>query len=86
MRDGIDERRARRPGLADMIARALGLGMKLRQYELGKRFGDAVAERGGIDAFNRVWEGPDALPSLVELESPGTWLARSEAGFPPPAA
>lgn len=89
MRAAVDQRRARRAGLADLIARALGLGMKLRQYELGKRFGDAVVSRGGIDAFNRVWESPAALPSLAELESPERWLTRTEAaepGFSPAGA
>ena len=76
MRDRMDERRARRTGLADMIARALGLGMKLRQYELGKAWSDAVAAEAGIAGLNRVWAEPRALPSLAELEAPDEWLAR----------
>lgn len=86
MRASLDERRARRPGLADAIARALGLGLKLRQYELGKSFGDAVAGAGGIAAFNRVWESPSALPSLAELEAPSQWLERTETAFSRPGA
>jgi coenzyme F420 biosynthesis associated uncharacterized protein len=76
MRSRMDERRAQRGGLADMIARALGLGAKLRQYELGKRWADGVVGEAGIEGLNRVWQSPAELPSLSELEAPGTWLDR----------
>ena len=76
MRARMDERRARRNGLGETIARALGLGMKLRQYELGKAWSDAVAAEAGIAGLNRVWEGPPALPSSAELEAPDAWIAR----------
>ena len=76
MRARMDARRARRAGLADTIARTLGLGMKLRQYELGKEWSDAVAAEAGIAGLNRVWGEPSALPTLAELEAPARWLAR----------
>ena len=47
------------------------MDMKLRQYELGKRFCDGVVELGGIAGLNRVWEAPDRLPTLAELDAPG---------------
>jgi uncharacterized protein (DUF2342 family) len=34
--------------------------------------------RGGIEALNRVWEGPEAMPSVRELDDPAGWLARVE--------
>lgn len=86
MRRRFDERRARRTGLADVIARALGLGMKLRQYELGKRFADEVVRAGGISALGRAWDAPDALPTLAELEAPDLWLGRVDAALSRPAA
>jgi uncharacterized protein (DUF2342 family) len=52
--------------------------MKLRQYEQGKRFCDGVVERAGIEGLNRVWEAPDRLPTLAELDDPAGWLARTE--------
>ena len=58
--------------------------MKLRQYELGKRFCDAVVSAAGIDALNRVWKSPEALPSLAELDDPAAWLTRTRA-VPPRA-
>ena len=38
---------------------------------------DAVVEQGGIEALNRVWEAPEMLPSMEELELPALWLART---------
>jgi uncharacterized protein (DUF2342 family) len=60
-----------------VIERLLGLEMKLRQYEMGKRFCDAVVERGGIEALNRAFAGPEQLPSWDELDRPDAWLART---------
>ena len=58
--------------------------MKMRQYELGKRFCDAVAAEHGIEGLNRVWECPAALPNLTELKRPDTWSARvANATFAP---
>jgi uncharacterized protein (DUF2342 family) len=52
--------------------------MKMRQYEHGKRFCDAVVARGGIDALNRAWSAPDKLPTLAELDDPAGWIRRTE--------
>jgi uncharacterized protein (DUF2342 family) len=51
--------------------------MKMRQYEQGKAFCDAVVDAGGIAALNRVWSGPEALPTLDELGAPQRWLERT---------
>ena len=53
------------------------MDLKLRQYEQGKAFCDAVVARGGIAALNRVWERPTAMPTLAELDAPSAWLART---------
>ena len=34
----------------------------MRQYRVGKAFCDRVVEAGGIEALNRVWGAPEALP------------------------
>ncbi len=44
------------------------MDLKLRQYQLGKAFCDGSAAEGGLEALNRVWDGPEALPSSAELE------------------
>jgi uncharacterized protein (DUF2342 family) len=59
-----------------VLERLLGLELKLRQYEQGKRFCDAVVQAGGREALARAWSGPEALPDQAELEQPERWLER----------
>jgi coenzyme F420 biosynthesis associated uncharacterized protein len=79
LRDALDRRRRERTGLLRLLERLIGLELKMRQYEQGKAFCDAVVRRQGISALNRVWEGPDRLPTLAELDNPSGWLARTGA-------
>jgi coenzyme F420 biosynthesis associated uncharacterized protein len=79
LRAAMDARRRSRSAPERLIERLLGLNIKLQQYELGKRFCDTVAERAGIEGLNRVWEAPDALPTIDELERPAAWLDRANA-------
>jgi uncharacterized protein (DUF2342 family) len=60
-----------------VLERLLGLELKLRQYEIGRRFCDAVVREGGPQALARAWSGPDALPTSEELQTPAEWLART---------
>ncbi|MFL5870123.1 MAG: zinc-dependent metalloprotease [Solirubrobacterales bacterium] len=76
LRDRLEARRDQRGGLSDVVARLLGLELKLRQYRLGKQFCDAVADAAGADGLAALWRSPEALPDLDELEDPGAWLAR----------
>ena len=84
LRDAMSARRRSRSAPERVIERLLGLDFKLRQYEQGKEFCDAVAAAGGLEALNRVWESPEALPSLSELSAPLRWLERVQAA-PAPA-
>jgi coenzyme F420 biosynthesis associated uncharacterized protein len=69
--------RARQRSLLERLVLALtGMNMKLRQYELGERFAEAVAAEGGLALLNRVWEGPELMPSLGELREPRRWVSR----------
>ena len=81
LRAALDRRRRSQSGLARLVARLLGLELKLRQYEQGKRFCDAVVRERGVAALHHVFSGPEALPTLAELSDPKAWLARTE----PPA-
>src|SRR5436305_1014941 len=74
LRDAMERRRRSRSYPERILQRLLGLDLKMRQYELGKRFCDAVVAEAGIEALNRVWESPEALPTLRELEHPSDWL------------
>jgi len=78
LRAALERRRADRTGLLRLLEKLIGLDMKLRQYEHGKRFCDGVVERAGIAGLNRVWAGPAQLPTLAELDDPAGWLARTE--------
>lgn len=80
LRRKLEGRRTQRGPLETMLARLLGLDLKLRQYRLGKEFCDEVATEGGIEALNCIWEAPDGLPTTAELERPREWLERTRAG------
>lgn len=87
LRRRLDQRRARRGGLSELLGRLLGMEAKLRQYETGKAFCDAVVDAAGPDALRRVWDSPAQLPSLAELERPALWLERvAQAAPAAPAA
>lgn len=77
LRAAIDRRRRSQSGLSRLLSKLLGMEMKLRQYEQGKVFCDAVVREAGVTALHRVFTGPDSLPSLAELLAPHAWLART---------
>jgi coenzyme F420 biosynthesis associated uncharacterized protein len=78
MRAAMERRRTERSGLLRVLDKLIGLDLKMRQYQQGKAFCDAVVARGGIAALNRAWAGPEALPTLPELDDAVSWLARTE--------
>jgi coenzyme F420 biosynthesis associated uncharacterized protein len=70
---------ARRAGVDPfdrLVRRLLGLEDKMRQYRDGARFVRGVVEKVGMDGFNQVWSGPDALPSPDEIADPAAWVRR----------
>jgi coenzyme F420 biosynthesis associated uncharacterized protein len=76
LRAALDRRRRSQSGLSRLVARLLGLELKLRQYEQGKFFCDAIVRAAGTEALTRVFSGPEALPTLAELTDPTRWLRR----------
>ena len=72
----LHERRQQVRGPAKLLQQVLGLEAKLRQYAEGEAFVTAVEAAGGPELFNRVWQGPEWLPSLVEIRDPHQWIAR----------
>jgi coenzyme F420 biosynthesis associated uncharacterized protein len=80
LRDAMERRRGSRSAPERVLSRLLGLDMKMRQYELGKQFCDAVVAERGIEGLNRVWQAPEALPNLTELRRPAAWAARVADG------
>ena len=77
LRAAMERRRKSRSAPELLLQRLLGLELKLRQYELGKRFCDAVVESDGIATLNRVWESPERIPTLAELDDPKRWVSRT---------
>jgi len=80
LRAALDRRRKSQSGLSRLVARLLGLDMKLRQYEQGKFFCDEIVRERGAGALHHLWSGPEALPTLAELRDPPAWLARTMPG------
>ena len=76
LRSALDRRRRSQSGRARLLAKLLGLEMKMRQYEQGKVFCDEIVRRAGTDALVALFSGPDALPTLAELSDPVAWLMR----------
>jgi coenzyme F420 biosynthesis associated uncharacterized protein len=77
--------RRRQHGLARLLTVLVGLDAKMRQYEQGERFIEQVETDGPPGLLARVWEGPDWLPSWVEIRHPERWISRATAaGSPAP--
>ena len=77
MRRIFDLRRKQNTLLQRALHHAMGLEMKLRQYELGQQFCESVSATAGPAVLRRLWDDPGALPSLTELERPELWLRRA---------
>ncbi|MFW6091229.1 MAG: zinc-dependent metalloprotease [Actinomycetota bacterium] len=76
IRKKFQRRRTSARGLDKAARRFLGLDAKLRQYRDGATFVRAVVDDVGMAGFNRVWESPEALPSLDEITDPVAWVRR----------
>ena len=84
LRAAMNRRRESRGLPWRVLERLLGLELKLRQYETGRRFCDAIVEEAGPLALAGAWHGPETLPTPAELKEPLSWLARTGAGGPEP--
>jgi coenzyme F420 biosynthesis associated uncharacterized protein len=78
LRAAMERRRRSRSAPERLLQKLLGMDMKMRQYEEGKAFCDAVVADRDIAVLNRVWESPEAMPDLAELRDHEAWLARVE--------
>jgi coenzyme F420 biosynthesis associated uncharacterized protein len=85
LRSAMNRRRESRGLPWRVLERLLGIELKLRQYEAGRRFCDQVVVAGGPEALARVWVRPEALPSSEELVDPQRWLVRTAAAGELPA-
>jgi coenzyme F420 biosynthesis associated uncharacterized protein len=76
LEQAFHERAQQRNLLERLVLAVTGMNMKLRQYEVGERFAEAVTAAGGLKLLNRVWEGPEMMPSMAELRAPQRWVDR----------
>ncbi len=77
------ERRQQRTGFERAVLRLTGMDLKMEQYERGERFVRAVAEARGRAALARIWEGPETLPTAIEIGEPNAWIRRVLDGSGP---
>jgi putative hydrolase len=83
IRDRFEARRAApRRGLDRLMARLTGLDLKLEQYRRGERFVSGIVAIAGEPALERLWSGPDALPTEAELDDPAAWVRRTQPRLP----
>jgi coenzyme F420 biosynthesis associated uncharacterized protein len=75
LEDAFHKRKTERTLLERLVLTITGINLKLRQYEIGEKFCDAVTAAGGD--VNRVWDGPAMMPSMAELREPRSWLRRT---------
>jgi coenzyme F420 biosynthesis associated uncharacterized protein len=78
IKERIEQRAARRSPAEKLFVRITGLALKMEQYKLGESFINSVVEKRGIEFANKVWEGPEFLPTLEELRDSPAWISRVE--------
>jgi putative hydrolase len=76
IKERFEQRAAQRSNIEKLFIRITGLALKMEQYRLGESFIDAIVAEHGVAVANKVWEGPDKLPTLEELRNPKAWLDR----------
>ncbi|MDH5238575.1 MAG: zinc-dependent metalloprotease, partial [Acidimicrobiia bacterium] len=74
----LRNRRNSATGMAKLFQRLIGIDAKIQQYAQGEAFIEAVEAAGGTELLDRAWEGPEALPSIIEIRDPGQWIQRMQ--------
>jgi Uncharacterized conserved protein len=72
----VRQRQLRRPLIEEAFNRLTGMDLKLAQYQQGEAFIQAIVAARGARFANRIWEGPEYLPTMEEIRAPQRWLAR----------
>jgi len=60
-----------------VFERLLGVDMKREQYRTGRAFCEIVVDQTDEATLARMWDAPESMPSLPELDEPRLWLART---------
>lgn len=72
----FEERQKQRSAGEKLFAQLTGLNVKMEQYRQGEIFVNAIVARHGRDAIDRLWAGPEAMPSMQEIREPQLWSDR----------
>jgi coenzyme F420 biosynthesis associated uncharacterized protein len=72
----LRQRRENGNPLAKVLQKLIGLEAKMKQYEQGERFIEAVEREGGTELLDHAWIEPANLPSIAEIRDPEAWIAR----------
>ena len=84
LRGALDRRRRDRSGLLRIFEKLIGMDLKLRQYEQGKKFCDAVVERRRHrGAQPRLGRAPSRCRRSASSTIPRAGCAVPRAGSPP---
>jgi coenzyme F420 biosynthesis associated uncharacterized protein len=78
LHERFERRNEARGALDRAILRLTGMDLKMEQYEAGERFASSVLAARDREFLNRVWEGPQTLPTLAEIRQPELWISRIE--------
>jgi coenzyme F420 biosynthesis associated uncharacterized protein len=82
IRERFEGRRRSGNPLERMLRRLFGIEMKMKQYAEGAAFVREVVDEVGMAGLNRVWSGPEMLPTGDEIRDPVRWLTRTAAEPP----
>ena len=82
IRERFEGRRRSGNPLERMLRRLFGIEMKMKQYAEGAAFVREVVDAVGMAGLNRVWSGPEMLPTGDEIRDPVRWLTRTAAEPP----
>ncbi|HMQ32791.1 MAG TPA: zinc-dependent metalloprotease [Chloroflexaceae bacterium] len=74
----VAQRQSTKTLIEQLFNRITGMDLKLAQYQQGEAFINYVIAHRGSGFAHRVWERPEHLPTLQEIKSPQTWIARIE--------
>lgn len=79
----FEERQKQRSAGEQLFARLTGLNVKLEQYRQGEAFVNAIVESDGREAIDRLWDGPESMPTMQEIRDPALWTSRVMATVTP---
>lgn len=77
LREAMDRRREGRAPLLRIIDKLLGFDLKLKQYQQGRVFCDAIVAARGDAGLTAVWATEEHAPTSAELALPAAYLART---------